>query len=228
MKNPLGLITGYAELLYIDSDDLDPDALRLHANSIIRGATKMKNIINNLLLLASARKMDADVGPIDMKQVVDGAIERLTDVIAKSEADIQMPQRWPVALGFAPWVEEVWANYISNALKYGGRPEQDLPPYVELGFDENWDTGAENAVTTDPSSVRSQIRFWVRDNGAGLTSAEKAQLFTPYVRLDQVHIKGHGLGLSIVRRIVEKLDGEVGVESKIGEGSKFYFTLPVA
>jgi signal transduction histidine kinase len=72
------------------------------------------------------------------------------------------------------------------------------------------------------------VRFWIRDNGPGLTPEEQTRLFTPFTRLDQAHAKGHGLGLSIVRRIVEKLGGQVGVESKVGQGSLFTFTLPGA
>ena len=70
------------------------------------------------------------------------------------------------------------------------------------------------------------IRFWVRDNGDGLTPEEQARLFTPFTRLDQVRAKGHGLGLSIVKRIVDKLGGQVRVESEVGQGSVFSFTLP--
>ncbi len=70
------------------------------------------------------------------------------------------------------------------------------------------------------------MRFWVRDNGDGLTPEDQARLFAPFTRLDQVRVKGHGLGLSIVRRIVEKLGGQVGVESQVGQGSTFSFTLP--
>jgi len=72
------------------------------------------------------------------------------------------------------------------------------------------------------------VRFWVRDNGHGLSPEEQARLFTPFTRLDQARAKGHGLGLSIVRRIVEKLGGQVGVESLVGQGSSFFFTLPGA
>ncbi|RKZ93345.1 MAG: hypothetical protein DRR19_01480 [Candidatus Parabeggiatoa sp. nov. 1] len=70
------------------------------------------------------------------------------------------------------------------------------------------------------------IRFWVRDNGMGLSSDAIAQLFTPFTRLHHKRVEGHGLGLSIVQQIVEKLDGEVGVESELGQSSLFYFTLP--
>jgi two-component system sensor histidine kinase/response regulator len=72
----------------------------------------------------------------------------------------------------------------------------------------------------------TMIRFWVRDNGPGLTPEDQARLFLPFTRLDQARATGHGLGLSIVRRIVEKLGGQVGVESEVGRGSIFFFTLP--
>jgi two-component system sensor histidine kinase/response regulator len=71
-----------------------------------------------------------------------------------------------------------------------------------------------------------KVRFWVRDNGDGLTEEEQENLFTEFTRLHQVRAEGYGLGLSIVRRIVEKLGGDVGVESEVGAGSLFYFTLP--
>ena len=76
----------------------------------------------------------------------------------------------------------------------------------------------------------SMVRFWVHDNGPGLTLEAQTRLFTPFERLDQVHIGGHGVGLSIVQRIVERMDGQVGVESigVPGQGCMFSFTLPVA
>jgi two-component system sensor histidine kinase/response regulator len=119
-----------------------------------------------------------------------------------------LPKTWPVALGYGPWVEEVWVNYLSNGLKYGGQP-----PRVELG------------ATAQPDG---QVCFWIRDNGSGIPPEAQTRLFTPFTRLDQVRAEGHGLGLSIVRRIVEKLGGQVGVKSEAGQGSVFTFTLPAA
>jgi two-component system sensor histidine kinase/response regulator len=71
------------------------------------------------------------------------------------------------------------------------------------------------------------VRFWVSDRGPGISPEDQTRLFTPFTQLEQVRVTGHGLGLSIVRRIVEKLGGEAGVESEVGQGSIFSFTLPV-
>jgi signal transduction histidine kinase len=107
-------------------------------------------------------------------------------------------------------VEEVWVNYLSNAIKYGRTP--GVAPRIELGFNEQ--------------PVRF-IRFWVRDWGPGIPEEEQGSLFTAFGEHSKVRATGHGLGLSIVRMIVEKMGGRVGVESAPGKGSTFYFTLPV-
>ena len=143
-----------------------------------------------------------------MAKVVTQGQERLALMIEDYQGEITLPEQWPTASGYAPWIEEVWVNYISNGLKYGG-----TPPRLELGA-----TPQNNAM----------IRFWVRDNGQGLSSEAQTILFTEFTRLDQIRVQGYGLGLSIVRRIIDKLGGQVGVESIVGQGSTFYFTLPYA
>jgi signal transduction histidine kinase len=172
----------------------------------------MLNVIDELLLLAEIRKGQAQTRPLDMAVIVDAALERLAAMVERSQAEIVLPETWPVALGYGPWVEEVWVNYLSNAIKYGGEP-----PRVELGSDLSQDGGLPEG----------KARFWVRDNGSGLAKQEQDRLFVPFTRLAQARAQGHGLGLSIVRRIVEKLGGEVGVQSELGEGSLFYFALPL-
>src|SRR5262249_5915802 len=92
------------------------------------------------------------------------------------------------------------------ALKYGGKP-----PRVELG-----------AIIQQ----NGMVRFWVMDNGRGLTPEQRAQVFIKRTRLDPASTEGHGLGLSIVEDYINRLGGQVGVESEVGRGSVFYFTLP--
>ena len=138
------------------------------------------------------------------------AYARAEYLIAEMQASVTLPADWPTALGYAPWVEEVWINYLTNACKYGGRP-----PEIQLGAEALHD---------------GRVRFWVRDNGNGVLPEDHDRLFKPFTRLEQARARGHGLGLSIVRRIIERQGGQVGVISHgvPGEGSEFYFTLPQA
>jgi signal transduction histidine kinase len=209
LRDPVGLIVGFAELeqcYTLASSDEMQQSLRL----IARIGRKMNNIIDELLLLAGVRQTEVEMKPLDMVSIVAEAQQRVADMIHKYRAKVVSLNTWPEAMGHAPWVEEMWVNYLSNALKYGGRP-----PCLELG------------ATVQPDGL---VRFWVRDNGPGLTPEEQARMFVPFTRPGQAHATGHGLGLSIVRRIAEKLNGQVGVESDgvPGQGSVFYFSLPVS
>ncbi len=206
LQSPLSLIVGYASLLNEGYATLSAEELRDMSEAMTRTALKMRTIIDGLLLLAGVRKMAVKVTPLDMSAIVAEARLRLASLIEQYQAEIVLPSTWPVALGYRPWVEEVWVNYLSNAVKYGGQP-----PLIELG------------ATTQTDAT---IRFWVRDNGPGLAPEKQARLFVPVTRLDQTRAAGHGLGLSIARRIVEKLGGQVGVEGEVGQGSVFFFTLP--
>ncbi|MBE0650271.1 MAG: response regulator [Bacteroidales bacterium] len=211
LRNPLGTIIGFADLLLTDFDVLAKEEAKSYLSIIIESGEKTKQIINSLLLFASLRKSEIKTSVIDMGKVFGESIKHFPLLIEAGKAIILKPDKWPSCLGYAPWLEEVWVNYLSNAIKYGGKP-----PRVEVG-----------AETIESNNGEPEtVRFWVRDFGPGISLQNQKLLFNNFERLDQVAIKGYGLGLSIVRRIVEKLGGTVGLESKIGEGSLFYFTLP--
>lgn len=204
LKGPLNIITGYASLLNDSLDD--PEASRTFVQGVSVAAYKMGNIIDELLRFAQYNRTgQVDLHPIDTEKVVFEVKKRLAWLIDENHAEIIEPDEWLIGLGYEPWIEEVWTNYISNAIKYGG-----TLPILQLGSN----------IATD-----GMLRFWVKDNGKGLTQEEQSKLFNEFSRLN-IRVKGHGLGLSIVKRIVERLGGTVGVESNINEGSLFYFTLP--
>jgi signal transduction histidine kinase len=206
LKNPLALIVSLAYALDENYASLSAEELKENLHIVKSTAFKMCSIVDELLLLAEVRKADVKLEPLDMAAAVAATRERLIQMIEEYQGTIIMPSTWPPALGYRPWVEEVWANYLSNAMKYGG-----CPPHVELG------------ATPQPDGM---VRFWVRDSGPGLTPEDLARLFNPFTRLSRIRVSGHGLGLSIVQRIVEKLGGQVGAESQAGQGSLFFFTLP--
>ena len=82
----------------------------------------MVNVIDELLLLAKVNQTEVKVEPLNMRGIVAEAQRRLKHLIEQYRSEIIEPTDWPVALGYAPWAEEVWVNYLSNAIKYGGRP----------------------------------------------------------------------------------------------------------
>lgn len=204
LKNPLGSIISYTELMKLGSPHTDEWLSDL--GKIQENAYRSVEIINTLLLFAKMRRTEAiELSPLDMPKLIEGTLSRLSYLIAQHHAKIVVQDNFPTALGFVSWVEEIWANYLSNAIKYGGDS-----PVITVGSD----------ILPDGT-----LRFWVQDQGVGLTEAEQAKLFSPFTKLTSRR-DSHGLGLSIVQRIVERLGGTVGVESVKGQGSLFYFTLP--
>lgn len=205
LKGPVGTLMGFLDLLKEGNDELSESSHQL-LDYATGSAYKMVNIIDELLLLASVRKEDVAISPVYMREVILQALKRLGHMLNLYQPEVIVADNFPAVMGYAPWVEEVWVNYISNGLKYGGHP-----PHLKLGADLN---------------SEGMVRFWVKDNGEGLDAAAQSALFKEFTRLDRVRAQGHGLGLSIVQRIVTKLGGTVGVESTPNEGSLFYFILP--
>lgn len=208
LKNPMSVTMTHAQFLHKYHQRMTPPEFEENLDAMIKNGRKMNNIIDELLLLSSVRIEEVTPQPLQMGTVVEESIDRLSFLIDEYRAVITRPaaDTWPVALAHSPWIEEVWINYISNAIKYGGHP-----PHIELGSKPHSD---------------GTVEYWVTDNGSGLSPEEQNRLFVPFNRLSQIRAEGHGLGLSIVHRIITKLGGRVAVKSAPGDGSTFSFFLP--
>lgn len=207
LKEPLTVLIMTTDLIN-DVHDLTREEWRDYLLQIKSTAYEMRSIVKNLLLFSQVTKAEAPRESVHMAQVVANVQTRLSTMIRERQAQVILPQIWPDAVGYEPWIEEVWANLLSNALKYGGQP-----PRVELGASPRSD---------------GMLRFWTRDNGPGIPPEYRTCLFTRGNPLSRLSRTGEGLGLPIVHNIVDKLGGQVGVESEEGEGSLFFFTLPAA
>ncbi|MEW6578264.1 MAG: PAS domain-containing sensor histidine kinase [Chloroflexota bacterium] len=208
LKNPLSLVIAYADLLRDDLDRQPLERLREYIGGLMDGAQKMERIIDELLLLAQTHQGAVVTTPLLMGAIVAEACRVFQSAIERAGAQITVQAEWPPALGYGPWLEHVWMNYLGNALKYGGDP-----PHIELG------------ASAQPDGM---VRFWVRDHGQGISAEQQEEIFEPFKRGQRIRRDGYGVGLSIVQRIVTRLGGQVGMESTERGGSTFYFTLPCA
>jgi two-component system sensor histidine kinase/response regulator len=210
IKSPLSIIVGYTQFLALDYEDLSKQERTSALKTLEQKAADLARVVDALLLLSRLRREEVSVKPLSMAPLVQNALIRLAPIVDESGAEIVLPASWPEACGYAPWIEEVWINYLSNACRYGG-----APPSIDLGGE---------------CLSNGQVRFWVRDRGRGIAPQDQPNLFEAFTRLNSRHEESHGLGLSIVQRIVHRLGGQVGVESDgvDGHGSLFFFTLPQA
>lgn len=209
LKNPLNVILGHANLLEAACKSQDNKDLCVSLEGIQQGALHMNDIVDSLLLLAKVRSVDhVKLDILNINEILESVLFRFQANIQDKNAELVINSSLPNALGVSMWVEQVWTNLISNAIKYGGNcPKIEIDSYVK----------------------KEMAYFTVKDSGKGLTEEQQENVFVEFTRLPQhdTSIIGHGLGLSIVKRVVEKLGGQVGVESEPNKGSTFYFSLPV-
>lgn len=207
LKHPLTALLGQTALLKGAASALTESQRMALMQDIHHSADKMNNIINALLMLASVRRNDSvKTTEIDVFGVAAEAHRSLQHFASERHASINFTADWPHAIGFAPWIEQVWVNYLSNAIKYGGDT-----PHILLGADALPD---------------GMNKYWIQDKGPGIAPSQQAELFTQFGQLDTKQPDSHGLGLSIVKRIINRLGGEVGYQSQPQGGSLFWFSLP--
>lgn len=208
IKGPISLANGFADLMHLYGHEYPLDDQKKYLKTIFDNTKKATNIVDELLLLAQVGQSDILVEPLQMEEIIAQVSTRIESYIEEYGGTVSYAADWPTALGYGPWIEEVWINYINNALKYGGEPAD-----VTVGAEQ---------------LNRTQVKFYVQDKGGGLSAEEQNKLFIEFTRIHNgaQEREGTGLGLSIVKRIIEKLGGTVGVESEVGQGSRFYFVLP--
>jgi signal transduction histidine kinase len=205
LKNPLSSIEALIEL--IQTGDIGQEEQTRFLATIGQKAQKMRHMVRDLLKLAQSQDSRVETQKVDMQAVLQEALGTLHPMIERAQAVIEIAGPLPQAIGQKEWLEEVWGNLLSNAIKYSG-PK----PLIQVK------AGA---------GTRDRIRFSVKDHGQGLPPQASETIFQPFTRLNhRQEPEGHGLGLSIVKRFVERMGGEVGVKSEWGKGAEFYFELP--
>lgn len=208
LKSPLTVIGLSAEMVQrIMKGSLLPKADQ-HLETIKDSSHKMAEMIEQLLWLAKSRNAQEALMPVDVQQHVEAAIRRFKFALEAQRIEVIAAPNLPDVMGHGQWVEEIFANLISNAIKYMGHDK----PYPSI------------RIQALPQG--DCVRFEVIDTGIGISAENQARLFEMFTRLHTIKAEGLGLGLSIIHRMVKRMNGDIGVESVPGVGSTFWFTLP--
>ena len=203
LNSSLTGIVGFSEILIDPDKKLSKKTRDSYLKEIALSGRKMSSIIREILIFASMKKEDLVFSKVNIKEIIDSAVKRLKFQIKESSAHIKIENIIDCNC-YSPWMEEIWFNLISNAIKYGGNP-----PVIQINCESDAD----------------YIKYSVKDNGMGVDDDLKDIMFDENVKGKDHFSKGFGLGLSIVKRITEKLDGYITVDSEPGKGSVFSFYL---
>ena len=208
LKQPLQGIRAYCEILVEDYEEkFDADGQRrLHA--LVALCDRLAGSIDDLLEYSRAGQLRPGDGDVDLNAVVDDVVRDFGPVIESRQASVRVVDRLPVVKGDATMLGKVFANLISNGLKFNRSDK----PSVEIGV-----VAGEVPV------------IYVRDNGIGIAPEHHQEVFTIFRRLhSRREYEGSGAGLTIVRKIVESHGGRIRLESEPGRGTTFFFTLAPA
>jgi signal transduction histidine kinase len=207
LKTPLTTILMRCEMFELNFPTIPEEALH-QVRELAQSAKNMNRMIEQLLWLAKLRNTLEYRNEVNMLACAKSAEQRVKPLLDEKNITVEIDPDLPNAFGHGQWLEEVFANLMSNAIKYMGA--HNPAPKIMIRA----------------KSLETCIRYEVVDTGVGIKPEDQKRLFEMFTRLKTVHAEGVGIGLSIVKRIIHKLGGEVGIESVFGQGSTFWFTLP--
>jgi len=205
LQEPLRMIASYIQLIEEDyKEKLDADADQYIAFAV-EGAKRMQTLIEDLLAYSRVGTRGEPLMPTSMKSALSEAIANLEVAIEESHAVVTHDQL-PTVLGDESQLIQLFQNLVGNAIKF----KSDDAPAIHVGVEETKDDWV----------------FSVRDNGIGIDMKYAERIFTVFQRLhSREEYAGTGIGLAVVKKIVERHGGRIWVESTPAKGSTFYFTL---
>ncbi|HPF37804.1 MAG TPA: PAS domain S-box protein [Phycisphaerae bacterium] len=206
LQEPLRKLVSFSELLVADAGDALPEAARVDLVYITDAAVRMKTLVGDLLTLSRSDSAELNRSDTPLDRCVDAALSMLDERIEESGAEIRRSPL-PVVQCDETLITQLFQNLIGNALKYCSK---DRPPIVNI----------------HSASVDGVDTISVADNGIGIDPKYAKRVFEPFRRLhSRSAYEGSGIGLAICARIVDRHGGRIWVESRVGEGAVFHFTL---
>ena len=209
LKTPIVTIEGYAGALWEDFGGVLPEDGKKYLNYIEDASRKMDLLIKDLLDLSRVGRLKIRKTEFPLNDLIENTLDALQTQIKNSGVEIRVQEDLPMVYGEKKRLAQVMENLLINAIKYMGKENQK--PCIDIG-----------SIKKDHDPV-----FFVRDNGIGIEKKHFDQIFQAFQRLPVAKQigEGTGLGLSIVKRIIEYHGGRIWVESFLGKGTTFFFTL---
>ena len=207
LQEPLRKIGGFTERLEKSLDGELTDKQEQYVKFIVDGVFRMRELVMGLLAYSRVTTSELKIEYLDTKEIVERAIDNLSETIKENKAKVIFSDL-PSVLYDKVMLTQLFQNIIGNAIKYRGK--------------------AAPEITITTSQTEKFITFAIKDNGMGMEEKYFKHIFEMFQRLHRKEdIKGTGIGLSLCQKIVERYGGEIWVESELGKGSTFFFTVPV-
>jgi signal transduction histidine kinase len=206
LRAPLRAMQGFSTMLIKEVTGLDGTA-KDYAGRINKSAQFMDSMLMDLLAFSAVSQKNLELTSVSLESVVDSVLLGLEKEIQDKGARVETSGPWHSVFAHKSTLAQVLLNLIINALKFVA---PDVFPIVRLRFEDRAEF----------------IRIWVEDNGIGIAADHQDQIFRLFTRLDGSKYEGTGIGLAIVDKGVERMRGRVGVESSLGQGSRFWLELP--
>jgi signal transduction histidine kinase len=210
LRTPLSSLLGFTELLL--TGEFDPEQIREFLTTIYTESARMKDLLDEFLDMQrlESGRVELDIKPCDFHEVLKYIITTFQGYAKDVQIITKVAPNMPLLKGDKSKIEQIMKNFVSNAIKYspnGG----DVQIFVS--FDSK------------------EATICIEDHGLGIPEEALSKLFEEFYRVERethINIKGTGLGLSITKQLIEAHGGRVWVQSKLGTGSKFFFTIPLA
>lgn len=210
LKSPLVTITGFLGYLENDAREGNIENVRASIGRISNAARKMHKLLNDLLELSRIGRLANPPEDIPFEDIIREALEQVRGRFEANQVRVEVHARLPIIRGDRLRLVEVAQNLLDNAAKFS---RENSNPQIKIGC-----LGMDND---------KNIILFVRDNGIGIAPQYHENIFGLFNKLN-ADTEGTGIGLALVKRIIEVHGGRIWVESEVGQGTTFYFTLPLS
>jgi len=206
LRAPLRAMQSYSALLVDEAGDTWNDTAKHYTERIKKSGSAMDAMLTDLLAFSRLSQQDVQLKPVRLEGIITKMIAELASGSVPAAVPISVSGPWPVVLAHHATLLQVLVNLTSNALKFVV-------------------TGREPSIQVRAQDLGDYVRVWVEDNGPGIPADCQSEIFGIFTRLNGEKYPGTGIGLAIVQKGIERMGGRVGVESTVGEGSRFWFEL---